>query len=121
MSYLLSDIEKSEVMKDESLLFSGDIILGAPSTKVMEMKSYMQSLYRLRKEEFSHICLPHSIEIKPEFIIVERKKKLEEYIKYRSAFASPDRLKQPRECRAIQVDSLSRQVVSKKEENDDCF
>jgi len=64
-------------------LFSGDIILGTPSTSVQDLSDYMESLYNLRKEDFDYICLPHSVEIKEEEIIVEGKKKLEEYIKYR--------------------------------------
>ena len=43
----------------------------------------MRTLYSLRKEEFSHICLPHSEDLRPESIIVEGKPKLEAYIKYR--------------------------------------
>ena len=34
----------------ESYLFSGDIILGTPSSTVMELKSYMDTLYALRAE-----------------------------------------------------------------------
>jgi hypothetical protein len=43
----------------------------------------MSSLYSLRKEEFSHICLPHSLDMNADSIIVKGKEKLEEYIKYR--------------------------------------
>mmetsp|Transcript_14537 Transcript_14537/g.14150 ORF Transcript_14537/g.14150 Transcript_14537/m.14150 type:complete len:89 (+) Transcript_14537:451-717(+) len=83
MSFLVKELESQEVMKGESLLFSGDIILGAPSTSIRELQSYMNSLYLLRKEDFSSICLPHSENLKPESIIVPGKDKLELYIKYR--------------------------------------
>lgn len=43
----------------------------------------MQTLYSLRKESFDHICLPHSIDMNPESIIVHGKEKLEAYINYR--------------------------------------
>lgn len=67
----------------ESYLFSGDIILGTPSTSVQDLKPYMESLYNLRKETFEHICLPHSVDEEPCSILVEGKPKLEAYIKYR--------------------------------------
>lgn len=50
----------------ETYLFSGDIILGTPSTSVQDLHTYMDTLYKLRKEDFSHICLPHSMDIQPE-------------------------------------------------------
>src|SRR5947209_951042 len=43
----------------------------------------MQTLYNLRKESFTHICLPHSVDLQPSNVIVEGKQKLEEYIQYR--------------------------------------
>ena len=43
----------------------------------------MNTLYKLRMETFSHICLPHSENLNPDSIIVEGKPKLEAYIKYR--------------------------------------
>ena len=43
----------------------------------------MDTLYRLRKEDFSHICLPHSVDLNPDSIIVPGKPKLEAYIHYR--------------------------------------
>lgn len=67
----------------QSYLFSGDIIMGTPSTSVQEMKIYMDSLYSLRKEHFEHICLPHTADNEPHSIIVDGKTKLEAYIKYR--------------------------------------
>ena len=68
---------------EETFLFSGDIILGTPSTSVQDLPSYMDSLYSLRKEDFHHICVPHSIDMQRESIIVKGREKLEEYIKYR--------------------------------------
>lgn len=67
----------------ETYLFSGDIILGTPSTSVQDLHSYMDTLYKLRMEDFSHICLPHSLDISAEHVIVDGKPKLEEYIQYR--------------------------------------
>lgn len=69
--------------KHQQFLFSGDIILGTPSTSVQDLHEYMDSLYMLRKEDFSHICLPHSIDNNLDSIIVNGKEKLEDYIKYR--------------------------------------
>jgi hypothetical protein len=43
----------------------------------------MKSLYSLRKEVFSHICVPHSVDLDPSSIIVNGKEKLEQYIQYR--------------------------------------
>ena len=67
----------------ETYLFSGDIILGTPSTKVECLIQYMDTLYKLRKENFSYICLPHTVDLNPDSIIVEGKPKLEAYIHYR--------------------------------------
>ncbi len=57
--------------------------MGTPSTSVQEMKTYMDTLYSLRKETFNHICLPHTADLSPQSIIVDGKSKLEDYIKYR--------------------------------------
>ena len=43
----------------------------------------MESLYSLRKESFDHICLPHSVDMNPDSIVVNGKEKLEAYIQYR--------------------------------------
>jgi hypothetical protein len=43
----------------------------------------MQTLYSLRQECFSHICLPHTADLNPASIVVDGKPKLEDYIKYR--------------------------------------
>eukprot|EP00347_Sterkiella_histriomuscorum_P013976 403362637 len=90
-SFLLSEKNKSidftkkaeNSKRNENYLFSGDIILGTPSTSVSELTDYMNSLYQLRKQDFSHICLPHSIDMNLDSVIVNGKDKLEEYIKYR--------------------------------------
>ena len=76
MSLLL----KQKTKPEETYLFSGDIILGTPSTSVQELHSYMQSLYSLRKEDFKHICLPHSVDLNPDSVVVHGKEKLEAYI-----------------------------------------
>ena len=68
---------------EEQYLFSGDIILGSPSTIVQEMSTYMDTLYKLRKEDFSHIVVPHSMDLNPDSIIFDGKSKLEAYITYR--------------------------------------
>jgi hypothetical protein len=47
------------------------------------MKTYMETLYSLRKVDFNHICLPHTADLNPSSIIVDGKPKLEDYIKYR--------------------------------------
>ena len=43
----------------------------------------MQTLYSLRHECFSHICLPHTADLDPASIVVDGRPKLEDYIKYR--------------------------------------
>ena len=50
MSFLLND----------DVLFSGDIILGSPSTAVEDLSVYMKTLKKLRKYKFNWICVPHS-------------------------------------------------------------
>lgn len=70
----------------ENILVSGDIILGGPSTKVEHMKTYMETLYRLRKENFDWVCVPHSLDFSPEGVCLPGKEKLEAYIKYREAY-----------------------------------
>ena len=83
---------------DESLstyLFSGDIILGSPSTVVEDLPLYMQTLKKLRDEQehhFDYVCVPHSVNLSADStdtVIMDGPKKLEEYIKYRE-----DRIKQ---------------------------
>ena len=77
---------------DESLsnyLFSGDIILGAPSTVVEDLPLYMETLKKLRDEEehhFDYVCVPHSVSLgsnDADTVIMDGPKKLDEYIKYR--------------------------------------
>lgn len=82
ISLLMKPMVKSDLPKEE-ILFSGDIILGTPSTSVQDLHSYMQTLYSLRKENFSHICLPHSLNLEADSIVVPGKDKLEAYITYR--------------------------------------
>jgi len=60
-SMLLTPVDAAK----ESYLFSGDIIMGTPSTSVQEMKTYMDTLYSLRKVDFNHICLPHTADLNP--------------------------------------------------------
>ena len=57
--------------------------MGTPNTSVQDLKSYMETLYSLRHECFSHICLPHTADLDPASIVVDGKPKLEDYIKYR--------------------------------------
>lgn len=80
VSLLLNPINKEN---EENYLFSGDIILGTPSTSVQDLSSYMDSLYALRREKISHICLPHTMDIDPNSLIVSGKEKIEAYIQYR--------------------------------------
>ena len=57
MSFLLKT-------KEESILFSGDIILGSPSTVVEDLPSYMNTLKKLRDTpsfHFDKVCIPHSV------------------------------------------------------------
>ena len=82
MSFLLK-------YQEESILFSGDIILGSPSTVVENLTTYMTTLNSLRDNPdyfFNHVCVPHSTSLKSEDednVIMDGPKKLDEYIKYR--------------------------------------
>ena len=102
MSFLLThkDESTSKEKQIDSTLFSGDVILGSPSTSVDDLPAYMNSLYRLRdKCSFDEICLPHSValgsgsgegagatheDIK-NLVVVDGPKKLAEYIEYRES------------------------------------
>ena len=86
MSFLLKD-----EIPNPLTLFSGDIILGSPSTSVNDLPAYMKSLYKLRDgHTFDEICLPHSIKLEAstaeeikDMVIVKGPEKLTEYIEYR--------------------------------------
>mmetsp|Transcript_32021 Transcript_32021/g.48999 ORF Transcript_32021/g.48999 Transcript_32021/m.48999 type:complete len:213 (+) Transcript_32021:127-765(+) len=47
----------------ETVLFSGDIILGSPSTVLQDFPTYMETLYSLRKVQFDKVCVPHSVSL----------------------------------------------------------
>ena len=85
MSFIYSGFD------DKNILFSGDIILGTPSTSVTDLPKYMDSLYKLKDENlnFSHICLPHSVTLNkddmPGAVLVDGPEKLSEYIEYRES------------------------------------
>lgn len=106
----VTDAEKAilgdQAGKEEAYLFSGDIILGTPSTSVQDLSDYMETLYALRKEEFKHICLPHSTDMTDECVIVSGKQKLEDYIKYRE-----DRDKAIIACFSDPLDKLTKQEL----------
>ena len=80
---------------EDSVLFSGDIILGSPSTHVEDLSTYMKTMYMLKENyKFEHVCVPHSLSLDEEGqIMMEGPKKLQEYIKYRE-----DRLQQLETC-----------------------
>ena len=90
MSFLLKT-------QDESILFSGDIILGTPSTVVEDLPTYIDTLKKLRDTpsfRFDKVCIPHSVTLdfdpnEPDPVILDGPQKLEAYIKYRE-----DRLEQ---------------------------
>lgn len=88
MSFLLKHKGNDE-QPPESVLFSGDIILGSPSTVVENLSEYMESLEKLRTRpdyKFDHICVPHSTHLDPEdptLVMMDGPQKLNEYIKYR--------------------------------------
>ncbi len=72
----------------ESVLFSGDIILGTPSTVVEDLSVYMKTLRMLRdKFTFQWVCTTHSIsldeDLVPHTIMMDGPSKLAAYIKYR--------------------------------------
>ena len=70
----------------EEILFSGDIILGTPSSIVDNLTYYMDTLSSLIKIEpaIEWICLPHSIHpTDKEALMVPAKEKLTSYLKYR--------------------------------------
>ena len=86
MSFLMTH-EGAEAA--ETILFSGDIILGSPSTAVENLSDYMETLRKLKETpayHFDHICVPHSVALDaddPTLVMMEGQKKLNEYIKYR--------------------------------------
>ena len=62
MSFLLKH-NSNDTQPSESILFSGDIILGSPSTVVENLTDYMNTLNKLKTTSdyhFDHICVPHS-------------------------------------------------------------
>lgn len=70
----------------EEILFSGDIILGTPSSIVDNLTYYMDTLSSLINIEpaIEWICLPHSIHpTDKEALMVPAKEKLTSYLKYR--------------------------------------
>ena len=52
-------------LKEDSVLFTGDCILGASSSTVRDLSSYMQSLYLLRRQPHSIICPGHGPVVPP--------------------------------------------------------
>ena len=78
MSFLLNH-------NSSSFLFSGDIILGTPSTVVEDLPVYMDTLRKLRDNyKFDKVCVPHSVKLEEDQdVILDGPKKLQEYIKYR--------------------------------------
>ena len=71
----------------ESVLFSGDIILGTPSTVVEDLSAYMKTLRMLRdKFTFEWVCTTHSVSLDEDFedtIMMDGPSKLAANIKYR--------------------------------------
>lgn len=78
MSFLLTDTSSS-------YLFSGDIILGSPSTVVEDLPTYMSTLANLRDNyRFDKVLVPHSVRLEEDGdVIMDGPKKLQEYIQYR--------------------------------------
>ncbi|CAI2373573.1 unnamed protein product [Moneuplotes crassus] len=71
--------------EDESyVIFSGDCVLGTPSGKFEELYDYMKSLYRIQSlcEKYPNlqICFGHSIDLEKEYIIMDAKSKIDDYI-----------------------------------------
>ena len=54
MSFLLKE-------KKETVLFSGDILLGTPSSVVNDLSQFMATLQRLLTIDIDYVCLPHSL------------------------------------------------------------
>ena len=78
----------SFLYQNERILFSGDIVLGTPSTVVADLPAYMDTIYKLksRLSEFDEIALPHSVKLEEgEDLVVPAKEKLEAYIEYRES------------------------------------
>jgi glyoxylase-like metal-dependent hydrolase (beta-lactamase superfamily II) len=111
MSFLLTHSEAAE-----TILFSGDIILGSPSTAVENLSDYMETLRKLKDTpayHFDHICVPHSVALDPEdssSVMMEGQKKLNEYIKYRV-----DRLTQLEKLAETQCAESQNGLVSRDE------
>ena len=78
----------SFLLNKDKILFSGDIILGSPSTVVEDLTVYMNTLFDLRDNySFDWVCTTHSTSLEdaacPDSIMIEGPSKLEAYIKYR--------------------------------------
>ena len=54
MSFLLKESK-------ESVLFSGDILLGTPSSVVNDLSQFMCTLQRLLTVPIDFVCLPHAL------------------------------------------------------------
>ena len=80
---------KEQTPRATSYLFSGDHILGSPSTFAEDLSSYMSSLYKLRdikENNFDYLLVAHSVSIKEEdanTVIMDGPSKLAKYIRYR--------------------------------------
>lgn len=77
----------------KTYLFTGDIILGSPSSVIQDLPAYMKTLHKVKQLKADYLCLPHTLDNDPDSIMVEADSKISDYIKYRE-----DRIKQVADC-----------------------
>ena len=72
------DDHMSFLLREERTLVCGDIILGSPSTSIIDLDAYIRSLGRIQQiEELEWLLLPHSISLEnPDLILVPAREKI---------------------------------------------
>ena len=71
------DDHMSFLIREESTLVSGDIILGSPSCAIEDLDAYFQTLAKLSFLDLEWILLPHSVSLaSPDQIRVPAAKKI---------------------------------------------
>ena len=75
----------SFLLREERTLVCGDIILGSPSTAIVDLDAYISSLGRIQKlTDLEWLLLPHSIGLDDnELIMVPAQEKIAQYVDYR--------------------------------------
>ena len=79
------DDHMSFLLREQKTLVTGDIILGSPSTAIVDLDAYIRSLGRVQQlADLEWPLLPHSIGLdKPDLIMVPAREKIAQYVNYR--------------------------------------